>query len=48
MGRRNNFLSTDELAKVQENSKTYELDFATSIELFTQDCNLRNLRPHTS
>jgi integrase/recombinase XerD len=47
MGRRNNFLSTDELAKVQENSKTYELDFATSIELFTQDCNLRNLRPHT-
>lgn len=47
MGRRNNFLSSSELAKVHENSKTYALDYETSIELFENDCKLRNLRPHT-
>jgi hypothetical protein len=35
MGRRNNFLTASELANVHKNSKTYALDYATSIELFT-------------
>lgn len=45
MGRRNNFLSTNELIKIHKNSKTY--DFEASLELFIEDCKLRNLRSHS-
>lgn len=45
MGRRNNFLSNHELTKIRKNSKTY--DFEASLELFIEDCKLRNLRPHS-
>lgn len=47
MGRRSNFLNASELSKVHQNSKTYEIDYSTSLDLFTNDCKLRNLRPYT-
>ncbi|KOR84427.1 recombinase XerD [Bacillus sp. FJAT-22058] len=45
MARRDNFLSSSELSKVQKNSKSY--DFKDSLELFIDDCKLRNLRSHS-
>ncbi|WP_078429116.1 tyrosine-type recombinase/integrase [Alkalihalobacterium alkalinitrilicum] len=46
MTRRSNFFSS-ELSKVHKKSKSFALNFNTSLNLFTDDCKLRNLRPHT-
>lgn len=45
MARRSNNLSTVELSKVSKKARS--IDYQTSVELFMEDCELRNLRPYT-
>ncbi|MFE4812800.1 tyrosine-type recombinase/integrase [Peribacillus simplex] len=47
MARRNNVLNEVELAVIEKKVKSYVETFKDAIQLFIQDCELRNLRPHT-
>lgn len=47
MTRRKNVLNDDELAVIQKKVKAYVETFKDATQLFIQDCELRNLRPHT-
>ncbi|MFC7320067.1 tyrosine-type recombinase/integrase [Halobacillus campisalis] len=47
MARRKNTLDEKELAILESETKSYVESFQEAINLFVQDCELRNLRPHT-
>jgi integrase/recombinase XerD len=47
MARRKNTLSDSELTIVRKNSKSYVESFNEALNLFVDDCDLRNLRPFT-
>ncbi|MGD6964073.1 tyrosine-type recombinase/integrase [Fictibacillus phosphorivorans] len=47
MGRRSNELNMQELKVVQADTKATDLTVKEAIELFTEDCIVRNLREHT-
>jgi integrase/recombinase XerD len=45
---RSNNLSTQEVSLISRKTKNYDiLDFKTALDLFLDDCHLRNLRPYT-
>ncbi|SEI14489.1 integrase/recombinase XerD [Halobacillus karajensis] len=47
MARRKNTLDEKELAILESETKSHVESFEEAINLFVQDCELRNLRPHT-
>jgi site-specific recombinase XerD len=47
MSRRTNNLSNDQISKISKEILIPSLDYKTALELFINDCNIRNLRSHT-
>ncbi|CAI8854321.1 MULTISPECIES: hypothetical protein [Bacillus] len=47
MVRRRNVLNDRELSVVHKSKKSYVEMFEDALSIFTKNCELRNLRPHT-